>query len=197
MPLDHVSLLVPESDVASALELYLAALAPLGYGIRLQFGPTVTGLGPANTDESPDFWIIGVDNPPNRPSHIAFRAKGELDQKKKKRRDILTDTGPRPCHCGCLPRRRSQGRGQGQRRTGHPSPLPPRLLRRLRPRCRWEQHRGRVPQPFLRCVSSGRRQVVSWGCWLVSSVLADLRSKWRVWERWRGEFIRSQRQIQI
>ncbi|CAH0026329.1 unnamed protein product [Clonostachys rhizophaga] len=75
MPLDHVSLLVPESDVASALELYLAALAPLGYGIRLQFGPTVTGLGPANTDESPDFWIIGVDNPPNRPSHIAFRAK--------------------------------------------------------------------------------------------------------------------------
>ncbi|VUC24446.1 unnamed protein product [Clonostachys rosea] len=75
MPLDHVSLFVPESDIASALELYLAALAPLGYKVRLQFGANVAGLGPAETEGSADFWIIGVENPPNCPSHIAFRAK--------------------------------------------------------------------------------------------------------------------------
>ncbi len=49
--IDHMSVQV--SDFERSLAFYKAALAPLGYEVRMQF-PDVAGLGEVN---KPDFWI--------------------------------------------------------------------------------------------------------------------------------------------
>ena len=81
MAIDHLSLHVPEATLQECLKLYLAALKPLGYEIRQQFGETVVGMA-SNLDTGfvapADFWVIGDKNPPTCASHIAFRAPGKL-----------------------------------------------------------------------------------------------------------------------
>lgn len=78
--LDHVGISV--RDVARSRAFYLAALAPLGYGIAMEAGDdgkggaTYIGFGAGK----PEFWI-GVGAPPTVHSHIAFTApdRGAVD----------------------------------------------------------------------------------------------------------------------
>jgi catechol 2,3-dioxygenase-like lactoylglutathione lyase family enzyme len=65
--LDHVSLRV--SDFPRAIAFYKAALAPIGYDIRMEF-PDVAGIGEPG---KPDLWVMRSDQPIN-PTHLSFRA---------------------------------------------------------------------------------------------------------------------------
>ena len=66
--IDHVGVTV--SDFARSKAFYRAALAPLGYGVLMEW-ETVAGFGVA---PKPDFWIgKGMPNAP--PIHVAFRAE--------------------------------------------------------------------------------------------------------------------------
>jgi catechol 2,3-dioxygenase-like lactoylglutathione lyase family enzyme len=62
--IDHVTLRV--RDLAAAKAFYLAALAPLGYRLGMEF-PEGAGLGVAG---KLDFWL--VQDPEARPQHLAF-----------------------------------------------------------------------------------------------------------------------------
>ena len=65
--IDHFTLHV--SDYAKSKAFYLAALAPLGYELIMEFGPA-GGFGVAG---KPDFWV--AQGEPTRPTfHVAFRA---------------------------------------------------------------------------------------------------------------------------
>lgn len=74
--IDHTGVRV--SDLARSRAFYEAALAPLGYDVRLAFDKAV-GLGvaadvAAGGDPGGDFWI--TQGEPNRPPmHVAFRAR--------------------------------------------------------------------------------------------------------------------------
>jgi len=65
--LDHISLRV--QDFPRAIAFYRAALAPIGYDVRMEF-PDVAGLGEPG---KPDLWVMRSDNPIN-PTHLSFRA---------------------------------------------------------------------------------------------------------------------------
>src|SRR4029450_13559315 len=72
--IDHTGVTV--SDVAKAKAFYRAALAPLGYGLLMEF-EQIAGFGVA---PKPDFWI--GQGTPNEPRvHVAFRAdtRGQVD----------------------------------------------------------------------------------------------------------------------
>ncbi len=81
MPIDHAAVYVQKDSYAEALKVYVEALKPLGYDIGLQFGPTNTGMT-AESDVANytmcDFWIVGVDEKPNAPVHVALRAKSNV-----------------------------------------------------------------------------------------------------------------------
>jgi catechol 2,3-dioxygenase-like lactoylglutathione lyase family enzyme len=62
--LDHISLRVVDFERAKAF--YTAILAPLGYGLVMEFG-TGAGFGPKG---KPAFWITKADTA--QPTHIAF-----------------------------------------------------------------------------------------------------------------------------
>ena len=65
--IDHTGVSV--TDVAKSTAFYRAALAPLGYGVLMEFDGAA-GLGVA---PKPDFWIGQAT--PNEPRvHVAFRA---------------------------------------------------------------------------------------------------------------------------
>ena len=64
--LDHIG--IPVSDVARSKQFFVAALAPLGYKVIMDFGEAV-GLGAA---AGPDLWI--GKGQPGSSSHIAFSA---------------------------------------------------------------------------------------------------------------------------
>ncbi len=64
--IDHVTLRV--RDLAAAKAFYLAALAPLGYKLGMEF-PDGAGLGVGG---KLDFWL--VQDPEARPQHLAFSA---------------------------------------------------------------------------------------------------------------------------
>ncbi len=66
--IDHSGVSV--SDVAKSKAFYLAALAPLGYTVLMEF-ERFAGFGVA---PKPDFWI-GQGKPNVPPIHIAFRAE--------------------------------------------------------------------------------------------------------------------------
>lgn len=74
--IDHTGLLV--SDFARSKAFYVAALAPLGYGVLMELtkemvGADVAGFGEVATGK-PDFWV--AQGEPNKPAiHIAFRAE--------------------------------------------------------------------------------------------------------------------------
>jgi catechol 2,3-dioxygenase-like lactoylglutathione lyase family enzyme len=63
--LDHLGLTV--SDYARSKRFYESALAPLGYGVIMEFRGAIAGLGAAG---KPDFWISQGDAG-NR-IHVAF-----------------------------------------------------------------------------------------------------------------------------
>ena len=63
--LDHLSIRV--SDYAKSKRFYESALAPLGYGVVMEFGGSGAGLGAGG---KPDFWISPGEV--SGPVHIAF-----------------------------------------------------------------------------------------------------------------------------
>lgn len=71
---DHVGFRV--RNLAASRAFYLAALAPLGFGVAMQ-GPTGVGLG---RGRKPELWLAQGD-PPVSPLHIAFAAgnRAEVD----------------------------------------------------------------------------------------------------------------------
>ena len=73
--IDHTGIKVPISKFEKTKAFYLAALAPLGYKLQFEFGPTIVGLGPDKS--SADFWIAGLEDEAHKGIHIAFRAKGK------------------------------------------------------------------------------------------------------------------------
>ncbi|PYI25610.1 glyoxalase family protein [Aspergillus indologenus CBS 114.80] len=76
MAIDHTSLYVPEAQFQACLAFYLAALKPLGYEVRYQFGAFIVGLGSVHDDigryRKADFWVFGSKEIPGRAAHIAF-----------------------------------------------------------------------------------------------------------------------------
>jgi catechol 2,3-dioxygenase-like lactoylglutathione lyase family enzyme len=70
--IDHLTLTV--RDASRSREFYVRALAPLGYAIRMEFGP-MCGFG---DDRKPYFWLKEGD-PPTTPMHLAFRARRRRD----------------------------------------------------------------------------------------------------------------------
>src|SRR5512147_970866 len=69
--IDHTGVTV--SDFARSEAFYRAALAPLGYGVLMEWA-SVAGFGVA---PKPDFWIgLGTPNVP--PVHVAFHAETRL-----------------------------------------------------------------------------------------------------------------------
>jgi catechol 2,3-dioxygenase-like lactoylglutathione lyase family enzyme len=67
--IDHVSIYV--DDLAKAKAFYVAATAPLGYSVILEF-PHAIGLGIA---PKPDLWLIGSGPRPGG-QHVSIRASG-------------------------------------------------------------------------------------------------------------------------
>jgi catechol 2,3-dioxygenase-like lactoylglutathione lyase family enzyme len=66
--IDHIGISV--RDYARSKEFYLAALAPLGYVLVMEFGDAA-GLGEGG---KPDFWI-SAGGDVDKPMHIALRAR--------------------------------------------------------------------------------------------------------------------------
>ncbi|MDQ7990871.1 MAG: VOC family protein [Candidatus Dactylopiibacterium sp.] len=74
--IDHTGINV--SDYAVSKRFYEAALAPLGYAVRLDLGDAAGFGGQTHGADDPggDFWI-SVGTPYQPRSHIAFRAVSE------------------------------------------------------------------------------------------------------------------------
>ncbi|HEY9839725.1 MAG: VOC family protein [Candidatus Sericytochromatia bacterium] len=66
--LDHLGL--PVSDFKSSREFYLKALAPLGYGIEMEFDHGGFGVAGFGKDGKPSFWIS--EGQPGPGLHLAF-----------------------------------------------------------------------------------------------------------------------------
>ena len=62
--LDHITLHV--SDYEKSKTFYVAALAPLGYALVMEFGNS----GGFGVEGKPDFWVSG--DGAGRPTHVAF-----------------------------------------------------------------------------------------------------------------------------
>jgi len=77
MPISHLG--IPVSDIAKAKAFYTAALAPLGMGVTMEFGPdqtesggTAIGFGAAG--DSGLFWIADNEKV-GEGVHVAFEAE--------------------------------------------------------------------------------------------------------------------------
>ena len=62
--IDHVSVRV--QDIARLVDFYRAALAPIGYEVKMEY-PGAIGMGA----EMPDLWLMQTDKPLN-PTHVAI-----------------------------------------------------------------------------------------------------------------------------
>jgi len=73
--IDHISINV--SDFVASKDFYLKALAPIGYGLLMEFPKGVAPVNVAGFGElvskKPDFWI--GEGPVESTNHIAFRAE--------------------------------------------------------------------------------------------------------------------------
>lgn len=82
MPIDHTSVAVSKESYQEQLKLYTEALKPLGYEIRMQFGPVHTGFGAPDSDlhdyKRADFWLTVAEGEPNYKVHVAFTARSKL-----------------------------------------------------------------------------------------------------------------------
>ncbi|KAE8377576.1 glyoxalase family protein [Aspergillus bertholletiae] len=77
MTIDHTSLHIPKAKFDDCLNLYIAALKPLGYEVRVRYGETTVGLASIHdTGNCPpaDLWVIASDDATTRSNHLAFRA---------------------------------------------------------------------------------------------------------------------------
>ena len=125
--IDHIGFSV--SDYARAKAFYEKALAPLGYVVVMEVqqdahDAKACGFGIGG---KPDFWI-GGEGGLNKPVHIAIAAKDRASVDAFYKAAIAAG-------------------GDRQRRARHPRALSPELLRRVRARSRWAQHRGGVSRP--------------------------------------------------
>jgi len=68
--LDHLGLKV--SDFKRSRDFYLKALAPLGYGIEMEFEHQGYGVAGFGKDRKPSFWIS--EGQPGPGLHLAFAA---------------------------------------------------------------------------------------------------------------------------
>jgi catechol 2,3-dioxygenase-like lactoylglutathione lyase family enzyme len=66
--LDHVGLRVKDYDASKAF--YVAALAPLGYTVVMDFPGKGVGFG---TADKPEFWVV-QDQPTGTNVHVAFNS---------------------------------------------------------------------------------------------------------------------------
>jgi catechol 2,3-dioxygenase-like lactoylglutathione lyase family enzyme len=71
--IDHVGFDV--ADLQKSRAFYLQALAPLGYGVVMEWEKWV-GFG---AEGKPDFWIVGNGKATTPHLHVAFRAKSRSD----------------------------------------------------------------------------------------------------------------------
>jgi len=62
--IDHVSVRV--QDIGRLVDFYRAALAPIGYEVKMEY-PGAVGMGA----EMPDLWLMQTDQPLN-PTHLAL-----------------------------------------------------------------------------------------------------------------------------
>jgi hypothetical protein len=91
--IDHSGVYPPNDQFEAAHKFYLAALAPIGYVQKMQFAPTIVGMGPTvstiDNYSQANFWLTGVDAQPTHSMHFAFRAKSKCPRctQKKKRRE--------------------------------------------------------------------------------------------------------------
>ena len=107
----------------------LKALAPLDYVLVMEVTQEQTGHDPAagfGANGKPDFWI-GGEGGLNKPLHVAIRREGSR-------------------HRRCVLQGSHGGRRTRQRRARNPRALSSELLRRIRARSRWPQHRGGLPR---------------------------------------------------
>src|SRR5262245_50223591 len=68
--IDHISVRV--QDFGRAVEFYKAALAPIGYDVRMEY-PGAAGLG---AQGMPDLWLMQTQQPLN-PTHVALSGTRE------------------------------------------------------------------------------------------------------------------------
>lgn len=66
--LDHVGLRV--KDYSASKAFYVAALAPLGYSVVMDFPGKGAGFG---TADKPEFWVV-QDEPTSAHAHVAFNS---------------------------------------------------------------------------------------------------------------------------
>ena len=82
MTIDHSQVTVSNDSYPEQLKLYTEALKPLGYEVRMQFGPYHTGFGSPASDLSDykraNFWLTGIEDKPNYKTHLAFTASGKM-----------------------------------------------------------------------------------------------------------------------
>ncbi len=74
--IDHLTLRV--DDYETSKRFYLAALAPLGYELVMEFElPGIGKFGGLGVDKKPDLWIAPAESgrPVPRGQHVAFRAR--------------------------------------------------------------------------------------------------------------------------
>ena len=117
--LDHLALQC--DDLAVSRRFYERLLAPLGVTVTMDFEDV---LGLAGPDGMPRFWLGRTQGGVQREVHVAFAAQDRATV------DAGLRGGPR------------DGRGGPARATGV-ARVPRDLLRRLRPRSRRQQRRGR------------------------------------------------------
>lgn len=120
--LDHVGFAVADYDRSKAF--YEKALQPLGLRLLLEPAGQAAGFGAG------DKATFGWRRRANRSADASTSLSGSSGASR------LTSST----------RSRSSGR-KGQRATRGARHLSPRLLRRLRARSGWQQHRGRLPRP--------------------------------------------------
>ena len=154
--IDHIGF--PVSDYERAKSFYLTALAPLDYALVMEVTQEQTGHDPTagfGANGKPDFWIGG---------------EGGLNKAAACR-----DRRQRPRHRRCVLQGRHGGRRARQRRAWNSRALSSELLRRLRTRPRWPQHRGGLPHAGMTvpCASLGVLLGFSWEHRGISSVIAD------------------------
>jgi catechol 2,3-dioxygenase-like lactoylglutathione lyase family enzyme len=122
--IDHIGF--PVSDYVRSKAFYLKALAPLDYTLVMEVTQEQTGHDPAvgfGANGKPDFWI-GGEGGLDKPLHVAILTKDRATVDAFYKAAIAAG---------------------GQWRSRNSRALSSELLRRVRARSRWPQHRSRLP----------------------------------------------------
>lgn len=79
MTIQHIYLMARQANVASMVEWYSIALAPLGHQVMFRASEALVALGPKGG--WPNFWIRGHEGEQTVPTHVCFQSFGESFQK--------------------------------------------------------------------------------------------------------------------